>query len=86
MRLQVFVLWVPVGLIAGGLAGFVMRARGYGLIADVALGLAGSLIGTLLFFVLESVPEAGRLMLCGGAFLGAASAIVGQRYWYARAR
>jgi uncharacterized membrane protein YeaQ/YmgE (transglycosylase-associated protein family) len=86
MRLQFFMLWVPMGLLAGGLAPFVMRARGYGLIADVVLGLAGSLIGTLLFFVLESSPEAGWLVLCVGAFLGAASAIVGQRYWYARAQ
>jgi uncharacterized membrane protein YeaQ/YmgE (transglycosylase-associated protein family) len=84
MRAQIFILWVPVGLIAGGLAGFVMRPRGYGLIVDVGLGLAGSLLGSLLFFVLEGAGEAEWLMLCGGALLGAVSVIVGQRYWHAR--
>jgi uncharacterized membrane protein YeaQ/YmgE (transglycosylase-associated protein family) len=84
MRAQIFILWVPVGLIAGGLAGFVMRPRGYGPIVDVGLGLAGSLVGSLLFLVLEGSSEGGWRTLCGGAFLGAVSVIVGQRYWYAR--
>ena len=83
MQRQLFLLWIPVGLIAGGLGVFVMRARGYGLIADVLLGLAGSLIASLLFIALESSPEEGWLTLAIGAFLGAASVIVGQRWWYA---
>jgi uncharacterized membrane protein YeaQ/YmgE (transglycosylase-associated protein family) len=83
MPRQLFLLWIPVGLLAGGLGVFVMRARRYGLIADVVLGLAGSFIGSLLFFALESAPEEGWLTLSIGAFLGAASVIVGQRWWYA---
>ena len=37
--------WVIVGLIAGFLAGKVMRKGGYGLIGDIILGVVGGLIG-----------------------------------------
>ena len=37
--------WVIVGLIAGFLAGKVMRKGGYGLIGDIIVGVAGGLIG-----------------------------------------
>ena len=37
--------WVIVGLIAGFLAGKVMRAGGYGLIGDIVVGVLGGLIG-----------------------------------------
>lgn len=37
--------WVVVGLIAGWLAGKVMRKGGYGLIGDIVVGVAGGLIG-----------------------------------------
>ena len=84
MQRQLVLLWIPVGLIAGGLGVFVMRGRGFGLIADVVLGLSGSLIGSVLFFAFARSPEDGSITLCTGAFLGAASVIVGQRWWCAR--
>ena len=34
-----------VGLIAGWLAGQIVRGTGFGLIADIALGIVGALIG-----------------------------------------
>ncbi len=37
--------WIVVGLIAGWLAGKVMRGAGYGLIGDILIGVAGGLIG-----------------------------------------
>lgn len=83
MSRQLVLLWIPMGLIAGGLGTFVMRTRGFGLIADVVLGLAGGLMASLLFFALESSPEEGWLTLGIGTFLGATSVIVGQRCWYA---
>jgi uncharacterized membrane protein YeaQ/YmgE (transglycosylase-associated protein family) len=85
MPLQIFLVWVPVGLIVGGLAGRVLRAGGYGLMVDVALGLAGSLIGSLLFLTFETSPEAEWLTMCVGTFVGAVSVIAGQRWWYAHA-
>lgn len=37
--------WIVVGLIAGFLAGKVMREGGYGLIGDIVVGVLGALIG-----------------------------------------
>jgi uncharacterized membrane protein YeaQ/YmgE (transglycosylase-associated protein family) len=37
--------WIVVGLIAGWLAGMVMRGGGYGMIGDIIVGVVGGLLG-----------------------------------------
>ena len=37
--------WIVVGLIAGWLAGMVMRGGGYGVIGDIIVGVVGGLLG-----------------------------------------
>jgi len=37
--------WIVVGLIAGWLAGLVMRGGGYGLVGDIIIGVVGGLLG-----------------------------------------
>jgi uncharacterized membrane protein YeaQ/YmgE (transglycosylase-associated protein family) len=37
--------WIVVGLIAGWLAGMVMKGGGYGLIGDIIVGVIGALLG-----------------------------------------
>ena len=37
--------WIVVGLIAGWLAGVVVRGGGYGLIGDIIVGIVGALLG-----------------------------------------
>ncbi len=37
--------WIVVGLIAGWLAGVVMRGSGYGLLGDIIIGIVGGLLG-----------------------------------------
>ncbi len=37
--------WIVVGLIAGWLAGMVMKGGGYGLIGDIIVGVVGGLLG-----------------------------------------
>ena len=37
--------WIMVGLIAGFLAGLVMRGGGYGVIGDIIVGVLGGLLG-----------------------------------------
>ena len=37
--------WIVVGLIAGWLAGRVMRGGGYGLIGDIVVGVVGGFLG-----------------------------------------
>jgi uncharacterized membrane protein YeaQ/YmgE (transglycosylase-associated protein family) len=52
--------WILIGLIAGWLAGKISRGEGYGCIADIILGLVGSLLGGWIFT---------RLGIFGGGFL-----------------
>lgn len=40
--------WIVVGLIAGWLAGKVMRGGGYGLLGDIIVGVVGGLLGGFL--------------------------------------
>ena len=37
--------WIVVGLIAGWAAGKIMKGGGYGIIADILLGIVGAFIG-----------------------------------------
>jgi uncharacterized membrane protein YeaQ/YmgE (transglycosylase-associated protein family) len=43
--------WIVVGVIAGWLAGLVMKGGGYGLIGDMIVGLIGAFVGGLLLGV-----------------------------------
>src|SRR2546430_16902299 len=65
------IAWLLVGLIAGALAGLVVRGRGFGCIGDIVVGLIGSLIGA----IIDSALDWGQLHFCGSlfvSFLGAA--------------
>jgi len=37
--------WIVVGLIAGWAAGKIMKGGGYGVIADILLGIVGAIVG-----------------------------------------
>ncbi len=66
--------WIIVGLIAGWLAGAVMRGGGYGLVGDIIIGIIGALIGGFLAGYLFGVPNAVNGLNVGSiivAFLGA---------------
>ncbi len=40
-----FFVWIIAGIVAGWLAGLVVRGRGFGLIGDLVIGLLGGLVG-----------------------------------------
>jgi uncharacterized membrane protein YeaQ/YmgE (transglycosylase-associated protein family) len=40
--------WIVIGLIAGALAGRVVRGRGFGCFVDIIVGIAGAFIGGIL--------------------------------------
>jgi len=46
------VAWIVLGLVAGWLAGMIMRGSGYGIIGDIVLGILGALVGGWLTGVL----------------------------------
>ena len=50
--------WIVVGLIAGFLAGQVMRGAGHGLIGDIIVGAVGAVIGGFLAANLLNMPDA----------------------------
>ena len=49
--------WIIVGLIAGWLAGLVMKGGGYGVIGDIILGIIGALVGGFLASSIFGVPD-----------------------------
>jgi len=64
-------LWfLLIGLIAGWLAGQVMRGGGYGVIGDMIVGVIGALIGGWLFGVL-GISAGGLIGQIIVAFVGA---------------
>ena len=44
--------WILVGLVSGWLAGKILNGDGYGVVADIMLGLVGGVIGGAMFAVL----------------------------------
>ncbi len=50
--------WLIVGLIAGWLAGMVMKGSGYGVIGDIVLGIIGALVGGFIASALFGAPDA----------------------------
>ena len=62
---------IVVGLIAGWLAGQVMRGGGYGILIDLLLGLVGGVIGGWLFGALGFNPGGGIIGSIIVAFVGA---------------
>jgi len=79
MTLEMLVMWAVVGLVAGWLAGIVMKGGGSGLIGDIVLGLVGSIVGSWMFRALGVYPRAGMLALILVAFIGAVIVIVAGR-------
>jgi uncharacterized membrane protein YeaQ/YmgE (transglycosylase-associated protein family) len=48
-----YILWqIAIGILAGWLAGKIMRGRGYGVLVDLLLGIVGSIIGGFVFGLL----------------------------------
>ena len=80
------VIIIVVGLIAGWLAGQVMRGSGFGLIGDLIVGLLGALIGDWLLPQLHIHLGIGIVALIINAFIGAivllvTLRLVGGRSW-----
>jgi uncharacterized membrane protein YeaQ/YmgE (transglycosylase-associated protein family) len=60
---MVFIWFILIGLVAGWLAGLVVKGGGFGVIGDIVVGVLGALLGGFLFRSLG--------MSAGGGLLGA---------------
>jgi uncharacterized membrane protein YeaQ/YmgE (transglycosylase-associated protein family) len=49
MTVGEFLTVLLIGLIAGRVTGIVMKGRGYGVLADIVLGIVGAVVGGFLF-------------------------------------
>jgi uncharacterized membrane protein YeaQ/YmgE (transglycosylase-associated protein family) len=85
MEFAMSVSWVVVGLLAGWLAGIVMKDGGYGLIGDLLLGLVGSVAAGWIFWALGVSTGVGLFPTAYIAFAGAIVVLVAQRKVWAHA-
>ena len=65
------VWFILVGLIAGWLAGMIVKGGGYGLVGDIVVGILGALLGGFLFGSLGGDVGGGLLGSIVVATLGA---------------
>jgi uncharacterized membrane protein YeaQ/YmgE (transglycosylase-associated protein family) len=73
------VMWVLVAVLAGLLAGFVLKRGSYGRGWDIALGLIGSVVVSGIFQSQWVSPDPGLVAGTLVAAVGAAGLIVAQR-------
>ena len=66
-----FLAWIVVGLIAGWLAGQVMKGGGYGMLVDIILGILGGFLGGWIFGALGIWHGGGMIASTVVAFIGA---------------
>ena len=68
-----YLVWqIVIGILAGFLAGKIMRGRGYGVLMDLLLGIVGSILGGMVFGLLglNSSGIVGQLVVAtAGAVL-----------------
>ena len=69
-----YLVWqIVIGILAGFLAGKIMRGRGYGVLIDLFLGILGSVLGGFIFGLLGLYAGGliGRLVVAtiGAVFL-----------------
>lgn len=83
---QEFLIILLVGLIAGWLAGQIVRGTGYGLIADIAIGIVGALIGAWLLPRLGIHLGSGIVAAIISATVGALLLLLILRLAYGRGR
>jgi len=67
-------IWIIVGLVAGWIAGQLMKGSGYGILGDLVLGLVGAIVGGWLFSVIA--PSAEPSGLLGSILVATIGAVV----------
>jgi uncharacterized membrane protein YeaQ/YmgE (transglycosylase-associated protein family) len=70
MGTQSLIMFLLVGLVAGWLAGKIMKGSGYGLVGDLVVGVVGAFVGAWLFGLL-GISAGGILGLLVASVVGA---------------
>ena len=66
-----FVWFIIVGLVAGWLAGVIMKGGGFGVVGDIVVGVIGALLGGWLFSTMGVSAGGGLLGAIVVALIGA---------------
>ena len=82
MSIEATLVAIVVGLAAGWLAQYAMKAGSYGLIGDVLLGVGGSFVGGWLFYMLGMAQGTGWFAAIVVAVVGAVALIFAQRQFF----
>jgi uncharacterized membrane protein YeaQ/YmgE (transglycosylase-associated protein family) len=69
--ISALIWWIIVGLIAGWLAGKIMKGSGYGTVVDTILGMVGAVVGGLILRILGFYSSGGLISSILVATLGA---------------
>ncbi len=69
--LQVLLIWLVIGVVAGWLAGVIVRGGGFGLVGDIVVGILGAFIGGWLLPRLGVHIGVGLVAVIASATLGA---------------
>jgi uncharacterized membrane protein YeaQ/YmgE (transglycosylase-associated protein family) len=70
MGTQNLIIFLLVGLVAGWLAGKIMKGSGFGLVGDLIFGVVGAFVGVWIFGLL-GISAGGLLGLLVAAVVGA---------------
>ena len=70
MSTQNLILFLVIGLVAGWLAGRIMKGSGFGLVGDLVVGVIGAFIGVWLFGLLH-ISAGGIIGLLIASVVGA---------------
>jgi uncharacterized membrane protein YeaQ/YmgE (transglycosylase-associated protein family) len=73
------VWWIIVGLVAGWATGKIMRGAGYGVLADIGLGVVGAVVGGMITRALGVYSTGGLIPTILVAILGAVVVVVAVR-------
>jgi len=71
MTLEMILIWLLIGAIAGWLAGMIVKGGGFGLPGDIIVGIVGAFIGGWLFAQLGIFVGAGIVGAIVAATVGA---------------
>lgn len=65
ISLDQIIVWVIIGVLGGSLTGLLVKRerKGFGLLANLGLGLAGALVGGALFRLLGLFPELDKIAI-----------------------
>jgi len=71
ITVEVILIWLLVGAVAGWLAGVIVKGGGFGLVGDIAVGIVGAFVGGWLLPRLGVHLGVGLVAIIASATIGA---------------